>query len=62
MNYSEVMQQSFATTAPMGLGNNRDIDFSLCKARVYALHYGDIFYVKSLVKFPPPDVISNPII
>ena len=31
------MQQSFVTTAPMG--NSRDIDFSLCKAWVYALFY-----------------------
>ena len=46
------MHQSFATTAPLGPGNSGDIDFSLCKALVYAPHCGDIFYVISLVKVP----------
>ena len=35
---------------PMGPGNSGDIDFSLCKARVYAQHCGDIFMVKALFK------------
>ena len=34
----------------MGPGNNWDFDFSLCKARVYVWHCGDIFMVKILPK------------
>ena len=33
-----------------GLGDSGDFDFSLCKARVYAQHCGDIFMVKVLLK------------
>ena len=44
------MYQSFVTTAPTGLENRGDFDFSLCKARVYAWHCGDIFMVKVLPK------------
>ena len=38
-----IMHQSFVTTAPMGPGNSRDFDFSLCKAWIYAMQCGDIF-------------------
>ena len=39
---AEVMHQSILTTCiPTGPGNSGDIDFSLCKARVYAWHCGD---------------------
>ena len=41
------MHQSFVTTAPIGLGNGGDIDFSLCKARVCAQHCRDNFYGQS---------------
>ena len=34
--------------APVVTGNSGDIDFSLCKAQVYAQHYGDVFMVKAL--------------
>ena len=38
----------------MGPGNSRDIDYSLCKARVYARHCGDIliYYGQSTAKSP----------
>ena len=45
-----IMHQSFVTTAPTGLGNNGDIDFPLCKARVYVQQCGDISMVKALLK------------
>ena len=45
-----LLHQSFVTTAPIGSGNSRDIDFPLCKARIYAQHCGDIFMVKALFK------------
>ena len=45
-----VMHRSFVTTAPKGLGNSEDFDFSLCKTRVYAQHWGEIFMVKTLSK------------
>ena len=46
------MHQSFVTTAiaPTGLGNSGDIDFPLCKARVYVQQCGDISMVKALLK------------
>ena len=46
------MHQSFLTTAtaPTGLGNSEDIDFPLCKARVYVQQCGDISMVKDLLK------------
>ena len=37
---AEVMRQSILTI-PTGPWNTGDIDFSLCKARVYAWHCGD---------------------
>ena len=49
-NWSQIMHQTFVTMAPMALGNSGDFDFSLCKARVYAQHCGDIFIVKVLLK------------
>ena len=46
------MHQSFVTTdtATTGLGNSRDIDFPLCKDRVYVQQCGDISMVKALLK------------
>ena len=41
------MHQSFATTSPLGRGNSRDIDFSICKAQVKSLHCRDFVLVKS---------------
>ena len=46
------------TTASMGPGNSGNIDFSLCKAGVYAQHCGDIFMVKAL---PKAWLISQPV-
>ena len=37
----------------MGPEKSGDIDFSLCKAGVYAQHCGDIFMVKALLKSHP---------
>lgn len=48
------MHQSFATTAPMGPGNSGDIDFSLHKALVNALHCGDNFLGQIPGKGPCP--------
>ena len=45
MHYAPVI-----TTAPVGPGDDRDIDFSLCKVCVYAKHCRDIFIVKVLLK------------
>ena len=45
-----VMHQSFVIKAPMGPGNNGDIDFYLCKVCVYAWHCGDSLMVKALLK------------
>ena len=47
-----IMYQSFATTPPSGPKNNREIDFSLSKARVNALHYRDTPLIKALQKAP----------
>ena len=33
----------------LGLGNNKDIDVSLCKLRIYALHYGGTLNVEPWV-------------
>ena len=46
------MHQSFVTTAaaPTGLGNSVDIDFPLCKARVYVQQWGNISMVKAVLK------------
>ena len=44
------MQQSFVTTVPTRPGYSKDLDFSLCKARVYAQHCRDISMVKALLK------------
>ena len=46
------MHQSFVTTATAttGLGNSRDIDFPLCKAREYVQQCDDISMVKALLK------------
>ena len=43
------MHQSVVTTVPMQV-NSGNIDFSLCKARVYAKHCGNIFMIKDLPK------------
>ena len=47
-----IMHQSFVTiaTAPMGLGNSGNIDFPLCKARVYVQQCGDISMFKALLE------------
>ena len=47
-----IMHQSFVITAivPTGLGNSGDIDFPLCKARVYVQQHGNISMVKALLK------------
>ena len=44
------MHQPSVTMAPMGPGNSEDVDFSFCKAGVYAQHCGDFFKVKALLK------------
>lgn len=48
------MHQSFVTPAAQGTRNSWDIDFSLCKARVYALNCGGNFLVKSPQIAPAP--------
>ena len=50
LNYPSFMHQSFVITAPMGPGNSGDIEISLCKARVYAQHWGNIFMTKALLR------------
>ena len=44
------MHQLFVTPALTGPGNSGDIDFSLCKARVYTQRCMEIFMVKALPK------------
>ena len=50
--YEYLMHQSIVTTAPTGLGNSGDFNFSWCKAPVNALHCGAIFLVKTQLKAP----------
>ena len=49
-----LMHQSFATMSPSRPRNSWDIDFSICKAQVLALHWGYFAFVKSLLKVPAP--------
>ena len=48
------MHQSFVVLAPMGPGNSGAFNFSVFKALLNALHCGDKFMVKSLLKAPAP--------
>ena len=47
-----IMHQSFIVPAPMGPGNSGAFNFSVLKALLNALHCGDKFMVKSLLKAP----------
>ena len=44
---------SFATPATQGPGNSRDIDFSFCESRVYALHHRGNFLVLKIRQIAP---------
>ena len=49
-SHLQFLYQSFVITGSSGQWNCRDIDFSLCEARVYAYHCGDILMIKALSK------------
>ena len=53
------MHQSFVVQAPMGPGNSGAFNFSVFKALLNALHCGDKFIVKSLLKAPAPAEVDN---
>ena len=53
-----VMHHSFVVTAPMGPGNSGSFNFSVFKALLNALHCGDTFMVKSLLKAPAPQRLT----
>ena len=46
------MHQSFVVPAPLGLGIRGAFNFSVCKALLNALHRGDKFMKKFLLKAP----------
>ena len=48
------MHQSFVVPAPTGPGSSGAFNFWVFKALLNALHCGDKFMVKSLLKAPPP--------
>ena len=50
---SDLMHHSFVVPAPMGPENNGAFNFSVFKALLNALHFGDKFMVKSLLKATP---------
>ena len=47
------MRKSFVVLAPRGMGNSRAFNFSVFKTLLNALHCGDKFMAKSLLKAPP---------
>ena len=49
-----LMHQSFVVPTPTGPGNSGAFNFSVFKALLNALHCGDKFMVKSLLKAPAP--------
>ena len=49
-----IMHQSFVIPAPTGPGISGAFNFSVFKALLNALHCGDKFMVKSLLKAPAP--------
>ena len=53
------MHQSFVVPAPTGPGNSGAFNFSVFKALLNALHCGDKFMVKSLLKAPAPTEVDN---
>ena len=59
--YWIIMHQSFVVLAPTGPGNSRAFNFSVFKALLNALHCGDKFMIKSLLKAPapPPPAADN---
>ena len=55
LKYSKTfMHQSFVVPAPTGPGNSGAFNFSVFKTLLNALHCGDKFMVKSLLKAPAP--------
>ena len=55
-----IMHLSFVVPAPTGTGNSAAFNFSVFKALLNALHCGDTFMVKSLLKgHAPPEVDKN---
>ena len=52
-----IMHQSYVVPAPTEPGNSGAFNFSVFKALLNALHCGDKFMVKSLLKAPAPRIL-----